>query len=293
MNISRLIGFAPIYHVILCTASLLVPRLERKEWLTEWTSELWYLLQTCRREARYSTYATTNVARFCLGAFKDAVWLRRNSPSQDGRQILWLRSSVQCIVFLTVLALSSLFVFWRISVASDGNGFRDPPLLRVAPMLAHLLMIPIALLILPATTSLDLGEYPGMAPWPSRATRLRRWIFLAMKLALILPIVFCGTFDLAPIISRTGLQAHATLLGYVLAFRWALVDQRRRCPVCLRLLANPARIGQPSRTLLDWCGTELICTKGHGLLHVPEIPTSSYSRQRWLYLDPSWRSLFS
>ena len=44
--------------------------------------------------------------------------------------------------------------------------------------------------------------------------------------------------------------------------------------------------------LLAWYGTELICVKGHGLLHVPEIPTSSYSRQRWLRLDPSWRELF-
>jgi hypothetical protein len=30
----------------------------------------------------------------------------------------------------------------------------------------------------------------------------------------------------------------------------------------------------------------------HGLLHVPEIPTT-YSTQRWQDLDPSWGSLFS
>jgi hypothetical protein len=28
------------------------------------------------------------------------------------------------------------------------------------------------------------------------------------------------------------------------------------------------------------------------LLHVPEIPTSSYSAPRWLRLDSSWTSLF-
>ena len=27
---------------------------------------------------------------------------------------------------------------------------------------------------------------------------------------------------------------HARLQGRVFAFRWALIDQRRRCPVCLR-----------------------------------------------------------
>src|SRR5262249_932432 len=138
-----------------------------------------------------------------------------------------------------------------------------------------------------------LGEYPrcgDRTPWTKRS---RRWIFLGIKLALILPIVFCGTLDLAPLISSSGIQPHAMLVGYVLAFRWALIDQRERCPVCLRLLTSPTRIGRPSQTFLEWYGTELMCDKGHGLLHVTEIPTSCYSAQRWLYLDPSWRSLFS
>jgi len=38
---------------------------------------------------------------------------------------------------------------------------------------------------------------------------------------------------------------------YLLAFRWALIDQRQRCPVCLRLLTSPTRIGAPSQTFLD------------------------------------------
>jgi hypothetical protein len=84
---------------------------------------------------------------------------------------------------------------------------------------------------------------------------------------------------------------HAMIVSGVIGFRWILIDQRRRCPVCLRVLTNPTTIGEPSRTLLEWYGTELICTKGHGLLHVPEI-RNSYSEQRWLRLDSSWSSLF-
>jgi hypothetical protein len=57
------------------------------------------------------------------------------------------------------------------------------------------------------------------------------------------------------------------------------------------VLTNPTSIGEPSRTLLEWYGTELICGRGHGLLHVPEI-RNSYSEQRWLHLDSSWSSLF-
>jgi hypothetical protein len=75
--------------------------------------------------------------------------------------------------------------------------------------------------------------------------------------------------------------------------RWSLRDQRQRCPVCLGKLSNPARVGQPSRSFLAWNGTELICVSGHGLLHVPEMATSWFSEQRWLYLDASWEVLFA
>jgi hypothetical protein len=156
----------------------------------------------------------------------------------------------------------------------------------------------LACLALPATTSLPLGEYPensNRVPWN---IRIRRWAFLAVKFILIVPIVYFGSLDLA--YSSNSLSAGTSeLLGLfgafwalLFAFRWALRDQRKRCPVCLRTLTNPARVGQFSRNFLAWNGTELICLSGHGLLHVPDIPTSWFSSQRWLYLDPSWSALF-
>lgn len=57
-------------------------------------------------------------------------------------------------------------------------------------------------------------------------------------------------------------------------------------------LRCPARVGEPSRHFLTWNGTELICAGGHGLLHVPELPTSWFSKPRWLHLDASWNSIF-
>jgi len=69
-------------------------------------------------------------------------------------------------------------------------------------------------------------------------------------------------------------------------------DQRKRCPVCLRFLSDPARIGWSSQTFLEWYGSEFLCENGHGLLHVFEISSSCYSEQRWLYLDQSWAALF-
>jgi hypothetical protein len=167
----------------------------------------------------------------------------------------------------------------------DGYDILECVLLdRGLPFLAILMMVPLAILILPTVTSLTLGEYPANR-------QARRWVFLAVKIALLLPIVFYGTLDLTPLVAQE-FRPQAWLIGYVVAFRWALIDQRRRCPVCLRLLGHPTRIGQLSHVFLEWYGTELICTRGHGLLHVPEIPTSSYSTQRWLQLDQSWSTLF-
>jgi len=156
----------------------------------------------------------------------------------------------------------------------------------------------LACLALPATTSLPLGEYPvnsNSVPW---TTRVRRWAFLALKFILIVPLVYFGSLDLAYSSSSLSLgtsellELSGSFWGLLFAFRWALRDQRKRCPVCLRTLTNPARVGQFSRNFLAWNGTELVCLGGHGLLHVPDLSTSWFGSQRWLYLDPSWAGLF-
>jgi hypothetical protein len=157
----------------------------------------------------------------------------------------------------------------------------------------------LACLALPATTSLPLGEYrlsSRKLPW---SKRLRRWGFLGCKLALLLPVVYFVSLDLAHMrvaidpFSSEYIQLVSSFSICLFGLRWSLRDQRQRCPVCLRKLTHPARVGQPSRTFLAWNGTELICVSGHGLLHVPEMPTSWFSTQRWLYLDPSWDVLFA
>jgi hypothetical protein len=145
----------------------------------------------------------------------------------------------------------------------------------------------VGFVLLPITTSISsLGDYPGK-------TSIRRWLFLAAKILLVLPIVMFGALD----IGSTGSTVSPIALwlapfGGLLAMRWVLTDQRERCPVCLRLLANPVRIGQSSRILLEWNGTELMCLRGHGLLHVPERPAIWFSGQRWVNFDPSWSGLF-
>jgi hypothetical protein len=458
--------------VILHCAALLVPREQRAGWLAEWRSELFYVSDRHRK-----------TTEFCLGAFRDAIWVRRNSPLLPARWTLRLASPFQCLSFLALLAATATFFAFHLSLPRDllmpapyrhaqdlamissPSGSADVPSVSVetyqsllsrmqyrffdlafyrpvrtwVPVagrpaaeltvafstrsLLELLNIPIgspvagqngpvlllservwrkhfdddsrvlgrvlrvagkqarvagvvpadwwrlpgrvdawlveedgslaahppaelgfvvghvrpqglashrtwrwsiavpnlqgyydslscvwlvppgsllpyftmlfpALLIVAVTTNLTLSEYPAKRA-DRHTTGLRRWMFFITKCTLLLPIVFFGSFDLTDIISSPGIAPLVTLAGYVLGFRWALMDQRARCPVCLRLLTGPIRVGCASRVFLAWYGTELLCPKGHGLMHVPEILTSSYSAQRWLQLDPSWKSLFS
>ena len=156
----------------------------------------------------------------------------------------------------------------------------------------------LAILSLPATTSLPLGDYPSNnqdLPW---ILTVRRWGFLFGKITLALPIIFFLPLDLAYLLRTVSwvqpqfVQLAASFCICLFALRWSLRDQRARCPVCLCKLSHPARVGEASRNFLAWNGTELICADGHGLLHVPELPTCWFDTQRWLYLDASWSSLF-
>jgi hypothetical protein len=192
---------------------------------------------------------------------------------------------------------------WQFAISRDGGSelFDCVPVADgiYRPWMTFLFTLLLAIGALPATTPLPLGEYPAADHPLFAAMRWRRWIFLAMKLGLAIFIVYCVSTTLAfadaSLSSNTSvyIQFSSSFLGLLLSFRWALRDQRRRCPVCLNVLTNPVVVGQPSRNFLAWHGTELMCAKGHGLLHIPEMATSWFSTQRWLCLDPSWGALFS
>ncbi len=157
----------------------------------------------------------------------------------------------------------------------------------------------LALLALPAVTSVTLGESNYSSHRPSRRRTLLRWAFLLAKFVLVAAIAYFASLDLAwwNAANYSSLAEFAQLTWSfsicLFGFRWALSDQRQRCPVCLRRVTHPARVGIASRTFLGWNGTEMMCMGGHTLLHVPSLPTSWFSGQRWLYLDTSWEFLFA
>lgn len=258
-----------IHLLLLRSVAWIVPGKQRSDWLAEWRAELWYIRRTSARQA----------TGFCLGALRDALWMRRNHP-RDAESSPWLESPARCLGFLGLVAAACIFSALR-------QYQPDMALPVRGPILAMLYMALMAVPMLAALTSLRLGEYPVKR-------NAGRWLFFAGKIGLVMLIVFFGVLDLAALVGLkvTAGPIHLILFGNVAALRWALIDQRRRCPECLRLLAHPARIGLPSQTFLEWYGTEFVCVKGHGLLHVPEIPTVSFRTQSWMQLDRSWGSLF-
>src|SRR5262245_33272680 len=88
-------------YTVIRAASLLAPRDQRAEWVQEWRSELWYIP---RRRATL----------FCLGAFRDALWLRHNNLNPATRTRSHLGSPLSCVALLAVLATASILIVLRL-----------------------------------------------------------------------------------------------------------------------------------------------------------------------------------
>lgn len=162
-----------------------------------------------------------------------------------------------------------------------------------------MLGILLAFLVLPFVTHASIGDYSSRSHKPPFARRSLFWVFLTAKISAIVAIVYFASIDLdclfvQPFSPFSGnIQAASAVVLCLLGLNWAFRDQQQRCPYCLRRMAHPVQIGQPSRTFLDWNGTEMVCERGHTLLHIPESPTSWFRAQRWVCLDASWQFLFA
>ena len=132
--------------------------------------------------------------------------------------------------------------------------------------------------------------------------RLRWWSFFVTKAVLLLTatgllawtvvhrlsIAIYGSIH--PMTNAVGLWVF--LIFSLAPLSWAIRDQQRRCRVCLRRLGTPIAIGAPGHVLLDWSGTEMVCSEGHGVLYLPDSQANWLERARWNNLDASWADLF-
>ena len=164
-------------------------------------------------------------------------------------------------------------------------------------LLLALLAVASAILIVYARS----GDEVGRAPLSAR-DRLRWWSFFVVKTVLLLGTTGLFAWGLAHRLSvsiygsiHPMTNAVSLWLFLVLALAplsWAIRDQQRRCRVCRRRLGTPIAIGAPGHVLLDWSGTELVCSEGHGVLYLPDSQANWLERARWDNLDASWADLF-
>jgi hypothetical protein len=248
----------------------LVPARERADWSRSWQAELWHLHH--RHRARPSVAARVDIS---LGLFNDALWLRAES----------YRSALSGTAILCLAALFSLCIV-ALFAAITLTGSRT---YLIAYLLEYLFRTacaaPLVIFVMFATA--PRRHMQQRAPnhglyW------LKRQIFLLAKTALLLLLTFLLSTDLSLPLHATGpnyadfLQLFSFVILSLLGLRWCLADQETRCKQCLHALTHPARVGRPSRNLLEWNGTELLCKHGHGLLSIPEMETSWCQSSQWI-----------
>jgi MacB-like periplasmic core domain len=143
------------------------------------------------------------------------------------------------------------------------------------------------------------GSLRARLPWRDNS---RWWLFFVFKTVLLLATCLVasleGTRQLFLILTGEvpplagAISTWLFLVTTVLSVTWSLHDQCRRCRICLKRLSHEAYVGAPACMLLDWWGTELVCSQGHGLLHVTEMRASWLQMEQWIQLDESWKPLF-
>jgi hypothetical protein len=143
----------------------------------------------------------------------------------------------------------------------------------------------------------------GFGQLPEGFTGRVIWFgFLAIKSALLLSIVALCSWSIVHWIATWMMGSTYPLADEysiwlflplaIITLSWSIRDQQSRCRTCLRRLELPVEIGRTGSILLNWAGTEMVCSEGHGVLYVPESAANSLDQNRWNKLDESWSNLF-
>ena len=193
-------------------------------------------------------------------------------------------------------------------IALHTPGFRGGSL-RVAP-LDEYLRPALGFILSVFVAAVSLGLAAALLQWLRSCWRLRScswtalryWAFFFAKSALLAAVVATVCAELSAW-HTLGLHSYKfvvslvadwlVVLGVLLAFQWAILDQARRCPVCLRLLSTPFTSGSWSSSLIEPASTELLCDQGHGTLCVSDSYTTLGEIRRWVTLEDSWREVVS
>jgi len=255
----------------------LVPVYEREEWSRSWQAELWYMRQRSHHR-RVSPLA--GIVDLSIGLTRDALWLRT-----ENWRIGYSDTAMLCLASLLGLSLLSALV----ALVLAGSWHSLDLYLR-DEFMRSLIAAPHILFVLLATAPRGHAGQSGITRW---RFWIKRQLFFMLKTLQVLLLAFLLSVDLCvPLhalmpLTADLLQLFAFVFFGLLGLRWAIGDQEQRCKHCLRALSTPARVGRPSRNLLEWNGTQRSCKQGHGLLSIPEMETSWCQSSRWINLDVS------
>jgi hypothetical protein len=260
-------------RMMLRVVRIVVPKAERADWIRAWEAELWHLHHPHPRQVK-----ARSASGLTAGILSDALWLRTECCKQALRGTATL-----CLLSLITACLTVALIAFL--VTGDLHVFGAHTSVFGTHASVFFIQAPLVVFVTFATTSRrHIQDSTSLRP----IHRLRRQLFFAMKVTLVLTLAFLLSSEIAepahlayPLASDLAQTLLAVLLSIV-GLRWAMLDQQERCKHCLLALTSPARVGRPSYNLLEWNGTEQICRHGHGLLSNPEMETSWCSHSRWV-----------
>ena len=274
----------------------LVPSCARLDWYSCWKTRLINLWILGSRP-EVGLHPPRETGPLLRAAFAEAFWLRFTRA----RLRRFVRGpafvlAMACVAFVALYLLSSGFAATSDVVAATIELQIDPPVIghdpRAMLVIAH--FIPILLALTVGLALVMIGR---------QTLRGRGWrygIFLAVKLlavVLFVPVLWteasAGLWHRMPHeLLRVWIAGIGSTLAFLWGFgtsvMWAFSDQRRRCPVCLHLLARPVTMGSWA-SVLEPATTEFVCDEGHGALAIAENEIGA--DDRWVALDGTWRGL--
>jgi hypothetical protein len=215
------------------------------------------------------------MADFSIGLTRDALWLRTENWRRTftGTAILCIASLFGLILIASVIALAPE-AGWR-SLSPSLGANRS---LFAAPLIVFVAFAS------PSSRHIQQGSKIKGRFWIKQLTFFSAKVIQVLLLAFVLSVDICQPLHKSFPATADFFQVFCFVLFALLGLRWAIHDQEQRCKHCLHSLATPARVGRPSRNLLEWNGTELNCKRGHGLLSIPEMETSWCQSSRWIVL---------
>jgi hypothetical protein len=287
-----------LWRVPIYLAGWLVPARERGEWRRRWASNLdsWHVL--VERGELPAGGGAAILSGACRDAFRERFGELRPAKLLRGPMFL----VAACAGAIPLVGLCSHgFATCRALMATAQDMRLHPDLgfrydLRGDRLFEYLAPVVIAACVGMALVFLKRRSL-GSLGWRSWSLLLFKLVSIHLSASLLWVE---GGHALRSQLTREGFRFGIAGFGLGLAFifsfgfatLWCIADQRARCPVCLRRLVLPVRLGSWASSFFDPAATELVCEEGHGALALMETEDDAAAPDRWVELDESWQYLF-